>query len=413
MLKPSLSILSFMAILVFSSPVLSQNDTGKKEIEVTVEVENGTKKTTVAIRSKDGATQEYQWQGEEMPDEIKQELDNLDIDMETVQKEGETTVIEQRIIQEQPESGSQKDIQVIIRTKDGETVKEWNTDEELPVEIQQKVENLETIHQGNSNSNKIVIRSGDGDERVFEWNGDEVPEDIREKLEAEDLKMITKVEAVNTPSNKAILGIAMAMTIEKNIANNEETSTERLEIAEVRTGSGAEKAGLKTGDELISVNGIEISEPQAVVEILENFKPGDIVPVGIKRDDLITVLNVTLSQAEPSETLKKKTIVIEKDIEKEPILNALEPANDLELEELKIHPNPADNMLNISFKGEKGPLTISISDMAGKSLLRKEWEEFDGYYRDEIDLQSYPKGTLIIQIEQNGKKHTEKVVRMQ
>jgi membrane-associated protease RseP (regulator of RpoE activity) len=209
-----------------------------------------------------------------------------------------------------------------------------------------------------------------------------------------------------------VLGIAMAMTIEKSVENEVETTSQRIEIAEVMEGSGAEKAGLAAGDEIIAINNIKVDAPGEIVEIIGKFTAGEAVPVTVKRNDQEITVNVILSEANPSEMNKKQTIVIEKEIKTGESMKSFPGNEELQLEELKIHPNPANDVINISLKGEKGPLSISITDMEGKNILRKEIDDFDGTYQDEIDLHDFPKGTVILQVEQHGKKHTEKVVRM-
>lgn len=388
----------------------SENKDGQKEITLSVEMENGVKSTTVAVKSANGDIKQYEWQGEEMPVEIKNELDDLQINIETIEKEGITTTIEQRIVQEKPANQTAKEVQVIIKNKDGDKVMEWQGEDELPADIQLKVDELKELDSEHSNGNKIIIRSGNGEEKIFEWTGDEIPEEIKNQLNEADLDLAQEIEVEK--EGHAILGIAIAMTVEKTIENNQEIIQERLEVADVTAGSGAESAGLLKGDEILRINEIAVTEADEIVNILSEFKPGDTVPITVKRDNQELTKDVTLTEAIPSEVNKKRTIVIEKNVKRDGASNSEANKNNLKLEELVIHPNPTKDVINISIKGEKGPLSISISDIEGKNILRKEVDEFDGAYQDQIDLHNFPKGPLVIQIEQNGKIHNEKVVRM-
>jgi hypothetical protein len=56
-------------------------------------------------------------------------------------------------------------------------------------------------------------------------------------------------------------------------------------------------------------------------------------------------------------------------------------------------------------------LHISLTDLEGKLLLEQKIDNFNGHYQDELNLTGLPKGALIITFEQNGKKHSEKVIR--
>jgi S1-C subfamily serine protease len=68
-------------------------------------------------------------------------------------------------------------------------------------------------------------------------------------------------------------------------------------VARVSRGSGAEKAGIKPGDVITSVNGTRIPNTQALSEVLANLKPGDRARVGILRsDDSTATVTVILSE---------------------------------------------------------------------------------------------------------------------
>jgi membrane-associated protease RseP (regulator of RpoE activity) len=69
-------------------------------------------------------------------------------------------------------------------------------------------------------------------------------------------------------------------------------------VAAVTPGSGAEKAGIKTGDELVSLGGTALPATdtlQATRKILSNLKAGEALAVGVKRGGQTLSLNVTAS----------------------------------------------------------------------------------------------------------------------
>ncbi|GAB0057097.1 hypothetical protein SIID45300_01418 [Candidatus Magnetaquicoccaceae bacterium FCR-1] len=54
-------------------------------------------------------------------------------------------------------------------------------------------------------------------------------------------------------------------------------------VARVAPGGPGERAGLKIGDQIISVNGQSIGSPRAMARVLRGFKPGDLVEMTIHR----------------------------------------------------------------------------------------------------------------------------------
>jgi S1-C subfamily serine protease len=65
----------------------------------------------------------------------------------------------------------------------------------------------------------------------------------------------------------------------------------------VISGGPAEKAGLKTGDIIESVNGQEVNEQNSLTRILQKFKPGDQVEVKYLRDGKEATVKATLKEA--------------------------------------------------------------------------------------------------------------------
>lgn len=55
-------------------------------------------------------------------------------------------------------------------------------------------------------------------------------------------------------------------------------------VQAIAPGSPGEKAGLKTGDIIVSINGQALATPQALVRLLGTLKPGDVVEINLNRD---------------------------------------------------------------------------------------------------------------------------------
>jgi len=84
-------------------------------------------------------------------------------------------------------------------------------------------------------------------------------------------------------SGGTVLGVAL------------EDEEDLLKVKEVTEGSGAEEAGLKAGDIIVSLDGEEMEDRKAVAELLGEKKVGDRIPVGITRDGEAMELEIELS----------------------------------------------------------------------------------------------------------------------
>jgi predicted metalloprotease with PDZ domain len=67
-------------------------------------------------------------------------------------------------------------------------------------------------------------------------------------------------------------------------------------IENVRNGSPAEDAGLSAGDEIVSIGGREVTK--AWLKMLARHKPGDSIPITVKRDRRTIKTNIVLKEAE-------------------------------------------------------------------------------------------------------------------
>lgn len=69
-----------------------------------------------------------------------------------------------------------------------------------------------------------------------------------------------------------------------------------LKNAAVKKGSPADKAGLKEGDVIISVDNIELDKTNDLAEIIQSYAAGDKINLAIKRDGVIKEIEVLLAE---------------------------------------------------------------------------------------------------------------------
>jgi serine protease Do len=91
-------------------------------------------------------------------------------------------------------------------------------------------------------------------------------------------------EGMITNLNKGALGILM----------KDPEEGEGVGIARVEPGTAAAKAGLKADDIIFELAGKPVKSRQALIDLLENYKPGDTVAVKVRRGDEEVSLRVKL-----------------------------------------------------------------------------------------------------------------------
>jgi serine protease Do len=97
--------------------------------------------------------------------------------------------------------------------------------------------------------------------------------------------------------NKAVLGVVT------------ETGNGGAKVNEVSKGSGAEKAGIKSGDIITKVGDEVIKNPEDLVKALSTNKPGDQVNVLVKRGNKEEKFKATLGERpNPNEAIREITV---------------------------------------------------------------------------------------------------------
>ncbi len=75
------------------------------------------------------------------------------------------------------------------------------------------------------------------------------------------------------------------------------------------------------------------------------------------------------------------------------------------------YPNPTEGKFTLAFYApETGNLNVRIADTMGKLVFNETLDNFSGQYQKELDLSANTKGTYFVQITQNGKSLSKKVI---
>lgn len=88
---------------------------------------------------------------------------------------------------------------------------------------------------------------------------------------------------------------------------------------------------------------------------------------------------------------------------------------DLQEKSFKISPNPANDFFELSYisQGCSGDnkMIVSIADISGKTLYHKEFQNYNNYFSEKIDIFEYPAGIYFITLTGSNFSETEKLIK--
>lgn len=120
-----------------------------------------------------------------------------------------------------------------------------------------------------------------------------VPVNIVSRV-VEDLKSFGSVK-------RAVLGITMTNNSEDLKEQMKLSSSKGVYITEVAKGGAAATAGVKEGDILESINSEKVKNSASVQEMVNRYRPGDVIELGIIRGEKSLKLKATLIAKETQE----------------------------------------------------------------------------------------------------------------
>ncbi|MEZ4805077.1 MAG: Do family serine endopeptidase [Bacteroidia bacterium] len=101
---------------------------------------------------------------------------------------------------------------------------------------------------------------------------------------------------------RAVLGVAI-QEITQDLADKQDLKgLNGVLVQDVTEGGSADKAGLKKGDVITKVNGVEVNSVSNLQELIGKYRPGDKVSLNIMRDGKAKELNAVLKGLDGKET---------------------------------------------------------------------------------------------------------------
>ncbi len=125
-----------------------------------------------------------------------------------------------------------------------------------------------------------------------------VPVSIVEKI----VKDLVEFGAVQ----RAILGVTIQDVTAELVEEMKLSSVEGVYVNGIRGDGAAERAGLKKGDVLISIDDVPVNSTAALQEQVSKYRPGESVKVILKRDGKLKQYDVVLRNLEGSTEIVKK-----------------------------------------------------------------------------------------------------------
>ena len=254
---------------------------------------------------------------------------------------------------------------IVIDDHDGKgepTIKVHTGDPKKDAEIEKEIREA---HKNGGMKNKIVIMEDDGKSgtvvKMIEG------EDMEKALQ-EAHKALQQAEKEMQKSNKEM------KHSEKEMRASEEAMKE------------AEKALLEAEKEM-KKNG-EGKQMQKVIIINDE---GTDDGKGEKKITKIVMLKMDIKDAS-AEDVKR--------------IGAGTVDNKLEMDNMKMYPNPNDGKFNLNFNlKNKADAEVTVYDMQGKQVYNEKLPNFTGEYNKPIDISSNAKGIYFVKIQQG--KHTQ------
>lgn len=233
----------------------------------------------------------------------------------------------------------------------------------------------------------------------------------------------TSSEDCKTLCEKPMLGVMI---------DNYNHTLNGVHINKVFENSGAKKAGLQIDDIITKIDKTPVANTDELIAKIQTYEPGDNVMVTLRRQGRILNIKSQLTnkvalraysscdcdQPDYKAEADKEIIIIKKALATTPEVESVKPTaprsvkpiikQSLIVDAVALYPNPNSGIFTIDFALENiAPVQLTIVDVSGKEVYRKEIPEFNGNFSEKIDVSRHSKGTYFLNIIQEGDVYTQ------
>ncbi|MBI5915703.1 MAG: PDZ domain-containing protein [Bacteroidetes bacterium] len=178
-------------------------------------------------------------------------------------------------------------------------------------------------------------------------------------------------------------------------------------VSGIIPGWPAEAAGLQAGDRITALDGVPVNTHNELVIERDKHKSGEFFTINYLRNGQPGEVEAQFKVCPKDEVAPP---VVEEQVVETPKPAVQLIDNTLQLQELNAYPNPTLGDLNVTFRGEAMPTTVTITDVNGKVVHNESLPNFDGYYNRDLNVSKGAPGTLLLTIRQDGKVVTTPVI---
>ncbi|MFK7968889.1 MAG: PDZ domain-containing protein [Bacteroidia bacterium] len=212
-----------------------------------------------------------------------------------------------------------------------------------------------------------------------------------------------KIDKQKVEEKRAYLGVYL-----------ETNSDGGVTVTRPTAGGAAANAGIEANDVIVSIDGDETQNYNALVKVLRAKKPGQRVRMAYRRDGnrkstMVTLGEKTITKWVVKEKVKNQAIdidVIINQFEDKAVAEALVKDMEnptLDMPDFTVFPNPSNGEFTLRFTPTEGsPVRIKIFDTQGRVLYQEQLTDFRGMYEKELDISDNPAGMYFLQVTQNG-----------
>lgn len=271
----------------------------------------------------DGNEKVLEWNGEgDMPQEIKDVLEEHDIDI--VMSDDPSSEFKTLDVEVEAEKVGDETVMKVILKEDGESEEmEIKFDgDDMPEDVKKKLKEKGidvhvinsdksgskdvvqdiSVEKRNGQTNIKVVKEEDGkkEEMKFEYDGDEMPEDVKAKLKEMGLDHVVMESAEGKDNHEVIV-----MVEKEEVSNSKKKAQlgvmlvqeqDQVIIDGVVTGTAADEAGIKEGDIITAINNEKITSVENLVSMIGAYGVGDELSVDLIRDSKNHNLKVKLKE---------------------------------------------------------------------------------------------------------------------